>query len=102
MGSKAYCKTYCKAVVLATILVAVVARTTEFWRVSSSRRHPTAVPSLARLQHVGIFRGGDMMPPRALFANAVDVGEEKAKSGVPRVLMLSIMSGTGKKVSLPA
>ncbi len=83
------------------VALAVAARTTEFWGVSSSRRLPTAVPSLARLQQVGI-RGGDMMPPHALFANAVDVGEEKAKAGVPRVLMLSIMSGTGKKVPLPA
>ncbi len=101
MGSEAYCKPYCKAVVLAMIFVAVTARTTEFWGGSSSRRLPTAVPSLASLQQVRI-RGGDVMLPRDLFANAVDVGEEKAKAGAPRVLMRSIMSGTGKKMLLPA
>ncbi len=100
MGSKAYCKPYCKAVVLATIFVAVTARTTEVCGGSLSRRFPTAVPSLTRLQQVGI-RGGDVKPPRDLFANAVDVGEEKAKADVSHVLMLSIMSGTGKKVLLP-
>ncbi len=101
MGSKACCKPYCKAVVLTMIFVAVTARTAEFWGDSSSRRLPTVVPSLARLQQVRI-RGGDMMLPRDLFANAVDVGEEKAKTGAPRVLMRSIMSGTGKKMLLPA
>ncbi len=104
MGSKAYyCKPYCKAVVLvlAMIFVVVTARTADFWGSSSSRSLHTAVPSLARPQQVRI-RGGDVMLPRDLFANAVDVGEEKAKAGTPRVLLCSIMSGMGKKMLLLA